>query len=97
MKNNVLFHRKDFINKEGHLSDASISSNVLKIQYGGTDGYSTELKIRDCDKAVYLDIELDDRESRENSVYKLTVLIVHLNELRDFILTLKDDEQTGVL
>ena len=102
MTKKIIFHKKDFLNMDGHLSDASIFSNVIRhkataedntAEYRSHDYWSTELKIRDCEKSVYIDLELDDLNQVANTVYKLTVLINHISELRDAILKIKIDEQ----
>lgn len=92
MKKKVLFHRKDFINSEGHLSDASICSSISRSSYSDEKWFwETELKIRDCSNMVYLELELNGDDERKNTIYKLGVLIDHLNDLQEAILNIKDE------
>jgi hypothetical protein len=101
MSKKIIFHKKDFLNKEGHLSDASIYSSVIYRTYEDDEEsvlkrrsyYDTEFKIRDCSNSVYIDLELDGTDKTDNTIHKLNVLISHITELRDAILNLNIDDE----
>ena len=86
MENNI-FARKDFLNKNFFESDASIFSNVQFVEESGEEKewVFAELKIRDCNKAVSLNLNSSNKEKYENSLYKLDTLIEHLTDLRSAI------------
>lgn len=73
-----LFDRKEFLNLDGHQSDAS----VMVVQHTS----KWEVMIRDCNRYVELFEYTDTPEKMENGVHKLNTLIDVLQELRDKIL-----------
>lgn len=82
-----IFHRKDFLNGPHQHSDASIFSyiHVKNSSYGPR--YEADLKIRDCNRIINLEVEIYDDRSYKNSIRKLTTLIDHLYELREALHT----------
>lgn len=95
MENNI-FARKDFLNKDFFESDASIFSNVQFVEgvEEEKDWIYAELKIRDCNKAIALNLNSSSKEKYENSLYKLDTLIEHLTELRSAIVGARAGKQT---
>lgn len=100
MRTKILYHKKEFLNQDDHLSDASIFTTIKRESYeavredgsdGETNSYlSTELKIRDCDKAVYLDVSIDTPENKLNTLHKIDVLINHLQQFKQAIHDCRD-------
>jgi len=84
MEKENIFCRRDFINKEFHHSDASICSEVsLHLENNGKSLWEDlTLKIRDCDKVVYLQISVEDESSFENSLFKIDTMVSHLQDLK---------------
>lgn len=84
MEDKKIFCRRDFINKEFHNSDASIFSEIsLQLENSGKSLWEyLTLRIRDCDKAIHLQISVEDDSSFENSLFKVDTMMSHLKDLR---------------
>lgn len=92
MEKENIFCRRDFINKEFHHSDASIFSEVLlHLEKDGKSLWEDlTLKIRDCDKVVYLQISVEDESSFENSLFKIDTMVSHLQDLRTGLISARE-------
>lgn len=78
-----LFCRRDFLNKPHFDSDGSIYSEIKFTKGEKEQEDETVLKIRDCFTYVNLNVKVYTEEVFENSIYKLDILINHLQELRN--------------
>ena len=78
--------RADFLNKPFYEEDASIFSK-LTVYNKDSDGFGWDctLKIRDCSSTVTIDTYIKDQGDLDNLLFKLTVMIEHLKELRDAV------------
>lgn len=76
------YYRREFINRPGHHSTAFIYAVVDRSR--ATDEYNGEisLELSDCCRRVSLSIDIDCKESRENSLHKLDTLIEGLTGFR---------------
>jgi DNA-directed RNA polymerase alpha subunit len=73
-----LFDRKEFLNLDGHQSDAS----VMVVQHTS----KWEVSIRDCNRYVELFEYTDSVEKMKNGLYKLETMIEVLQQLRSKII-----------
>jgi hypothetical protein len=70
--------RRNFLNKNGQQSDASIFTKIeIHDGYKGVPYLDVEFKIRDCERTVRLDFDEGDQ------VHKVDVLINHLIKFKE--------------
>jgi hypothetical protein len=89
----MLFCRKDFLNRDYLGEDASIFSNIVIYDSGYSDG---TLKIRDCDKTVRLDLDVRDDNQYDNTLHKINTMIEHLDDLKNFLVSKREYVQRVV-
>jgi len=86
-KEKVIFNKREFINKPGHHSMAHIIASIVKSNHGnenieeGDSWVEIDLSLADCSRTINLSIDYGNKEERDNSLYKVDVLI---NTLTDF-------------
>lgn len=81
-KTKLLHESKVFLNKKGFHSDANILTRV-NICERETSAYTdTDLSIKDCHYKINLNIELDNKNNYDNTIYKLDKLISELTKFR---------------
>jgi len=85
-----IFSKRAFINKEGYHSNANVSSNITRNDFGHNGFYAT-YKLSDCRRTVELSIDLDDLEEYENTIYKLDQILSTTESFRKEILKLKPE------
>lgn len=70
------YYRREFLNKQGHQAGAYVFAEVSDTTLEGASDYADiEFRVADCYRAITLDFGLYDESERENSLYKLDVLI----------------------
>lgn len=92
MKREKIFHRKDFLNKDFHHSDASIFSNIY-FEISEDNKFKWEdisLKIRDCRDTISLELSVENEGIFENSLFKIDTMISHLKDLRTGLISARD-------
>ena len=76
------FYRREFINRPGHHTTAFVYAVVEKSRVNDEYGGETTLEIADCNRKIYLSIDLESPLSRANSLHKLNTLIENLSGFR---------------
>lgn len=80
--NESRFYIREFLNKPGHHSTGHILAYVEKTdvnrKYSGSVGFT----LADCSRQIDLAFDLDNADDRENSLYKLDLLIKSLQQFR---------------
>jgi len=82
-KRKTLFARNAMLNKAGHNSTGAIAASVVKEVY--SDRPDVSLQISDCSRAVSLELGLWSAEERENTLYKLDILLDVIMDLKDAV------------
>lgn len=82
-----IFHRAEFLNKEGHCEDASILAAIACDEWSDKHKtYYCSLKIRDCKDRVSFKIKIDDQFEYDNTLHKLKVLREVITDFENFII-----------
>lgn len=82
-KVHFLYSAADFLNSQGHFSDASIFSRIkLSTRHSYIDS-DVELKIKDCQNQINLAFGFEDEGYMANNLHKLKVMIEHLKKFQD--------------
>lgn len=82
-----VYSKKNFLNRSGHHSDASILSSVQVITNDKWVSLSGTLRMRDCSKTIDLSIDMDNRDNYLNSLEKVRTLIKNLQGFEKGMIT----------
>ena len=85
-KEDVIFERKEFLNKAGYQGMANIVTYIVDDAWDKDDKLSRDVSIKldiaDCSRVITIDIGDYDIDERENSLYKVGTLIDVLVDFR---------------
>lgn len=80
-----IHYRAEFLNKPFFEEDGSIFSKLIVDTKEEGYGWDCTLKIRDCSNTVSIDTWIKSQDDLDNLLFKLTVMIEHLKELREVV------------
>jgi hypothetical protein len=89
---NNRFYIREFLNKPGFHSVGYILCSVEQTdKEESLPGYA-QLMIGDCNRHISIDIDIATEEDRDNTLYKLDLLIDSLNKFKEAILVEMDNQ-----
>lgn len=92
-KDRIKFVGREFLNKPGFHSGSNIYCSISQEFYSSKcdskypDYLEVEFNIFDCSRAITLTFDTDNKEDRENSIYKVNTMIDVLTKFRDGMIT----------
>ena len=99
MSNKTIFRagNKYFLNLQGWQEDASVCYFIKVNQYGDKKRYNDcEIKIRDCEDTVRLNLSVSSKESLKNSLFKLDKMIAVLQAAKEDLKKARKVYKNGV-
>ena len=81
-QNTTRYYIREFINKPGYHSTGHIFAYIDKTDIKRNQPGDVSFNLGDCSRQISLSFDLYDAESRENSLYKIDLLIKALREFR---------------